>query len=104
MTSLDAYKRKIDDLQETITHLKDANKVRLKKPQGTLTPIRKPSDLPLTPGTVIARHSPTRVFMLREDGLWYSNCIHSRNGGVYTHDELFTYLKGSTQPFEIIHE
>ena len=42
--------------------------------------------------------------MLREDGLWYSDCVHSRNRGVYTRDELFTYLKGSTQPFEIIHE
>ena len=42
--------------------------------------------------------------MLREDGLWYSGCVHSRNGGVYTCDELFTYLKGSTQPFEIIYE
>lgn len=42
--------------------------------------------------------------MLREDGLWYSDCVHSRNSGVYTCDELFTYLKGSSQPFEIIYK
>ena len=104
MTSLDTYNSKINDLQETIRFLKDADKVKLKRPQGTLTPIRKPSDLLLTPGTVIACHSPVRVFMLREDGLWYSDCVHSRNGGVYTCDELFTCLKGSSQPFEIIYE
>lgn len=104
MASLNAYNRKIDDLQETVAFLKDANKVRLKRPQGTFIPIRKPSDLLLTPGTVIACHSSVRVFMLREDGLWYSDCVHSRNGGVYTCDELFTCLKGSTQPFEIIYE
>ena len=104
MTSLDAYKHKIDHLRETAKFLKDADKVRLKRPQETFTPIRKPSDLLLTPGTVIASYSSLRVFMLREDGLWYSDCIHSRNGGVYTCDELFTYLKGSSQPFEIIYE
>ena len=103
MTSLDSYKRKIDDLRETAQFLKDADKVRLKRPQGTFIPIRKPSDLLLTPGTVIACYSLVRVFMLREDGLWYSDCVHSRNGGVYTCDELFTCLKGSTQPFEIIY-
>lgn len=104
MTSLDAYKRKIDNLREAIAFLKDADKVRLKRPQGTFIPIQKPSDLLLTPGTVIASHSSVRVFMLREDRLWYNDCIHSRNGGVYTCDELFTYLKGSSQPFEIIYE
>ena len=103
MTSLDAYNRKINDLQETIGFLKDADKVKLKRPQGTLMPIRKPSDLLLEPGTVIV-YSSVRVFMLRDDGLWYSDCIHSRNGGVYTCDELFTYLKGSSHPFEIIYE
>lgn len=103
MTSLDAYNRKIDHLQETAKFLKDADKVRLKRPQGTFIPIRKPSDLLLTPGTVIAYPSLS-VFMLREDGLWYSDCIHRRNDGVYTCDELFTYLKGSSQPFEIIYE
>lgn len=104
MASLNAYNSKIDDLRETAQFLKDADKVRLKRPQGTFIPIRKPSDLLLTPGTVIASYSSVRAFMLREDILWYSNCIHSRNGGVYTCDELFTYLKGSTQPFEIIYE
>lgn len=104
MTSLNAYKRRIDNLRETVAFLRDSDKVRLKKPQGTFMPIRKPSDLLLTPGTVIACHSSVRVFMLREDGLWYSDCVHSRNGGVYTCDELFTCLKGSTQPFEIIYE
>lgn len=104
MTSLDAHKREIDHLRETAQFLKDADKVRLKRPQGTILPIRKPSDLLLTLGTVIASYSSVRVFMLREDGLWYSDCIHSRNGGVYTCDELFTYLKGSSQPFEIIYE
>ena len=104
MTSLDAYKRKIDRLQEAIAFLKDGDKVRLKRPQGTFIPIRKPSDLLLTPGTVIASYSSVRAFMLREDGLWYADCVHSRNDGVYTCDELFTYLKGSTQPFEIIYE
>ena len=103
MTSLDAYKRKIDLLQETAKFLKDADKVRLKGPKGTFIPIRKPSDLLLTPGTVIACYSSVRVFMLREDGLWYSDCVHSRNGGVYTCDELFTCLKGSSQSFEIIY-
>jgi len=104
MASLDAYKRKIDNLRETAKFLKDADKVRLKRPQGTFIPIRKPSDLRLTPGTVIASYSSVSVFMLREDGFWYSACIHSRNGGVYTCDELFTCLKGSSQPFEIIYE
>lgn len=104
MTSLDAYKRKLDYLRETAEFLKDADKVRLKRPQGTFIPIRKPSDLLLTPGTVIVCHSSVRVFMLREDGLWYCDCIHSRNDGVYTCDELFIYLKGSTQPFEIIYK
>lgn len=104
MTSLDAYKRKIDNLRETAEFLKDADKVRLKRPQGTFIPIRKPSDLLLTPGTVIASYSLVRVFMLREDGLWYADCVHSRNDGVYTCDELFTYLKGFTQPFEIIYK
>lgn len=104
MGSLVAYNRKIEDLRETAEFLKDADKVRLKRPQGTFTPIRKPSDLLLSPGTVIACYSSVKVFMLREDGLWYSDCVHSRNGGVYTCDELFTYLKGSTQPFEIIYE
>lgn len=104
MTSLDAYNRKLDDLRETAAFLKDADKVRLKCLQGTFIPIRKPSDLLLTPGTVIVSHSSLRVFMLREDGLWYRDCIHSRNGGVYTCDELFTYMKDSTQLFEIIHE
>nr|DAF23180.1 MAG TPA: hypothetical protein [Caudoviricetes sp.] len=104
MTSLDAYKRKIDNLREAARFLKDADKVRLKRPQGTFIPIRKPSDLLLTPGTVIACYSSVRVFMLREDGLWYSDCVHSHNGGVYTCDELFTSLKGSTQPLEIIYE
>lgn len=104
MTSLDAYNRKIDDLRETAQFLKDVDKVRLKRPQGIFIPIRKPSDLLLTLGTVIASYSLVRVFMLREDGLWYSDCVHSRNGGVYTCDELFTYLKGSSQPFEIIYE
>ena len=104
MTSLDAYKRKIDHLRETAQFLKDADKVRLKRPQGTIIPIRKPSDLLLTPGTVIASYSSVSVFMLREDGLWYCDCIHRRHDGVYTCDELFTYLKGSSQPFEIIHE
>ena len=104
MASLDTYNSKINDLQETIGFLKDADKVKLKRPQGTLMPIRKPSDLLLTPGTVIACYSSVRVFMLREDGLWYSDCVHSRNGGVYTCDELFTCLKGSSQPFEIIYE
>ena len=104
MTSLDAYNRKIDNLRETAQFLKDADKVRLKRPQGSFIPIRKPSDLLLTPGTVIACYSSVRVFMLREDGFWYSDCVHSRNSGVYTCDELFTYLKISSQPFEIIHE
>jgi hypothetical protein len=104
MASLDGYNRKLDDLRETVQFLKDADKVRLKRPQGTFIPIRKPSDLLLTLGTVIASYSSVRVFMLREDGLWYADCVHSRNGGVYTCDELFTYLKGSTQPFEIIYE
>ena len=104
MASLNAYNSKIDDLRETVAFLKDADKVRLKRPQGTFIPIRKPSDLLLMPGTVIASYSSVRAFMLREDSLWYSDCIHSRNGGVYTCDELFTYLKGSTQPFEIIYE
>lgn len=104
MTSLYAYNRKIDNLRETVAFLKDADKVRLKRPQGTFIPIRKPSDLLLMPGTVIACYSSARVFMLREDGLWYSDCVHGRNGGVYTCDELFTCLKGSTQPFEIIYE
>lgn len=104
MTSLDTYKRKIDHLRETAEFLKDADKVRIKRPQGTFIPIRKPSDLLLTPGTVIACYSSLRVFMLREDGLWYSNCVHMGNGGVYTCNELFTYLKGSSQPFEIIYE
>lgn len=104
MTSLDDYNRMIDDLRETGEFLKDRDKVRLKRPQGAFMPIRKPSDLHLTPGTVIVCYSSVRVFMLREDGLWYRDCIHSRNGGVYTCDELFTYLKDSTQPFEIIHE
>ena len=103
MTSLNAYNHKIDDLQETARFLKDADKVRLKRPQGASIPIQKPSDLLLKPGTVIAYPSG-RVFMLREDMTWYSSCIHSRNDGVYTCDELFTYLKGSTQPFEIIYE
>lgn len=104
MASLNAYNSKIDDLRETVAFLKDADKVRLKGPQGTFIPIRKPSDLLLTSGTVIASYSSVRVFMLREDGLWYADCVHSRNDGVYTCDELFTYLKGSTQPFEIIYE
>lgn len=104
MTSLDAYNHKIDNLRETARFLKDSDKVRLKRPQGALIPIRKPSDLLLTPGTVIASYSSLSVFMLREDGLWYHDCTHSRNGGVYTCDELFTYLKGSSQPFEIIYE
>lgn len=104
MASLDAYNRKLDDLRETAQFLKDVDKMRLKRPQGTFIPIRKPSDLLLTLGTVIASYSSVRVFMLREDGLWYADCVHSRNGGVYTCDELFTYLKGSTQPFEIIYE
>lgn len=104
MTSLNAYKRKIDDLRETIAFLKDADKVRLKRPQGAFIPIQKPSDLLLTPGTVIACYPSVRVFMLREDSLWYSDCVHTRNSGVYTCDELFTYLKGSTHPFEIIYE
>lgn len=104
MASLNAYNSKIDDLRETAKFLKDVDKVRLKRPQGTFIPIRKPSDLLLSPGTVIARYSSVRVFMLREDGLWYADCVHSRNDGVYTCDELFTYLKGSTQPFEIIYE
>lgn len=104
MASLNAYNSKIDGLRETAQFLKDADKVRLKRPQGTFIPIRKPSDLLLTPGTVVASYSSVRVFMLREDGLWYSDCVHSRNDGVYTCDELFTYLKGSTQPFEIIYE
>lgn len=104
MTSLNAYNRKIDNLRETAKFLKDSDKVRLKRPQGTFIPIRKPSDLLLTPGTVIASHSLVRAFMLREDGLWYSDCIHSRNGGVYTCDELFTCLKGASHPFEIIYE
>lgn len=104
MASLNAYNSKIDDLRETAQFLKDADKVRLKRPQGTSIPIRKPSDLFLTSGTVIASYSSVRVFMLREDGLWYADCVHSRNDGVYTCDELFTYLKGSTQPFEIIYE
>lgn len=104
MTSLNAYNRKIDDLRETVRFLKDSDKVRLKRPQGTFMPIRKPSDLLLTPGTVIACRYPVRVFMLREDDLWYSDCVHSRNGGVYTCDELFTCLKGSTHPFEIIYK
>lgn len=104
MASLDAYNSRIDNLRETARFLKDANKVRLKRPQGTFMAIRKPSDLLLTPGTVIARYSSVRVFMLRENGLWYSDSVHSRNDGVYTCDELFTYLKGSTQPFEIIYE
>ena len=103
MTSLDAYNRKIDNLREAARFLKDADKVRLKRPQGSSIPIRKPSDLLLMPGTVIASYSPVRVFMLREDGIWYSSCVHSRNSGVYTCDELFTYLKGSSRPFEIIH-
>nr|DAY05999.1 MAG TPA: hypothetical protein [Caudoviricetes sp.] len=104
MTSLYAYNHKIDNLRETAEFLKDANKVRLKRPQGTFVPIRKPSDLLLTPGTVIACYTSVRAFMLREDGLWYGDCVHSRNGGVYTCNELFTYLKGSSQPFEIIYE
>lgn len=104
MASLNAYNSKIDDLRETAQFLKDADKVRLKRPQGTFIPIRKPSDLLLSPGTVIASYSSVRVFMLREDGLWYADCVHSRNDGVYTCNELFTYLKGSTQPFEIIYE
>ena len=104
MTSLDTYNRRIENLQETAKFLKDANKVRLKRPQGTFIPIRKPSDLLLIPGTVIASYSSARVFMLREDGLWYSDCVHSRNGGVYTCDELFTCLKGSSDPFEIIYK
>lgn len=104
MTSLNAYNRKIDNLRETAQFLKDADKVRLKRPQGTFIPIRKPSDLLLMPGTVIVCYSSVRVFMLREDGLWYCDCIPSHNDGVYTCDELFTYLKGSTQPFGIIHE
>lgn len=104
MTSLYAYNRKIDNLRETAQFLKDVDKVRLKRPQGTFIAIKKPSDLLLTPRTVIACYSSGRVFMLREDGLWYSDCVHSLNGGIYTCDELFTYLKGSTQPFEIIHE
>lgn len=104
MTSLDAYNRKIDNLREIAQFLKDADKVRLKRPQGSFIPIRKPSDLLLIPGTVIACYTLKRVFMLREDGLWYSDCVHSRNSGVYTCDELFTYLKGSSQPFEIIYE
>ena len=104
MTSLDVYNRKIDNLRETAKFLKDADKMRLKRPQGTFMPIRKPSDLLLRTGTVIACYSSARVFMLREDGLWYRDCVHSRNDGVYTCDELFTYLKGSTQPFEIIYE
>lgn len=104
MTSLDAYNHRIDNLRETAEFLKDADKARLKRPQGTFMPIRKPSDLLLMPGTVIACYSSARVFMLREDGLWYSDCVHSRNGGVYTCDELFAYLKGSSQLFEIIYE
>lgn len=104
MTSLDAYNRKIDNLRETVAFLKDADKVRLERPQGTFMPTRKPSEPLLMPGTVIACYSSARVFILREDGLWYSDCVHSHNGGVYTCDELFTYLKGSTQPFEIIYE
>ena len=104
MTSLDAYNRRIDDLRETAAFLKDGNKVMLKRPKGTFIPIRKPSDLLLTPGTVVACYSSVRVFMFREDGFWYGDCVHSHNGGVYTCDELFTYLKGSTQPFEIIYE
>lgn len=104
MASLNTYNSKIDYLRETVAFLKDADKVRLKRPQGTFIPIRKPSDLLLTPGTVIASYSSVRVFMLREDGLWYADCVHSRNDGVYTCDELFTYLKGSTQPFEIIYK
>lgn len=104
MTSLNVYNHRIDNLRETAEFLKDANKVRLKRPQGIFVPIRKPSDLLLTPGTVIACYSSVRVFMLREDGLWYADCVHSRNGGVYTCKELFTYLKGSTQSFEIIYE
>lgn len=104
MTSLNAYNRKIDDLRETAQFLKDADKVILKRPQGTSIPIRKPSDLLLTRGTVIACYPLVRVFMLREDSLWYSDCIHTRNSGVYTCEELFTYLKGSKYPFGIIHE
>lgn len=104
MTSLDAYNRKIDNLREIAQFLKDADKVKLKHPQGSFIPIRKPSDLLLMPGTVIASYSSVRVFMLREDGFWYSDCVHSRNSGVYTCDELFTYLKGSSQPFEIIYK
>lgn len=104
MTSLNAYNRKIDNLRETAQFLKDADKVRLKRSQGTFIPIRKPSDLLLTPGTIIACYSSVRVFMLREDGFWYSDCVHSRNGGVYTCDELFACLKDSTQPFEIIYK
>lgn len=103
MASLDTYERKIDDLQETARFLKDSNRVKLRRPQGTPIPIRKPSDLLLTPGTVIA-HRPGRAFMLREDKLWYCDCIHRHNNGIYTCEELFTYLKGSTQCFEIIHE
>ena len=104
MTSLNDYNRRIDDLREAVAFLKDGNKVRLKRPQGTFIPIRKPSDLLLTPGTVIACYSSVKVFMLREDGLWYSDCVHGRNGGVYTCDELFACLKGSSQLFEIIYE
>ena len=103
MASLDTYNRRIDNLRETARFLKDADKVRLKRTQGSFIPIRKPSDLLLTPGTVIASYSSLSAFMLREDGVWYSACIHSRNNGVYTCDELFTYLKGSSQPFEIIY-
>ena len=104
MTSLNAYNRKIDYLREIAAFLKDADKVRLKRPQGTFIEIKKPSDLLLRPGIVIACYTLVRVFMLREDGLWYSDCVHSRNSGVYTCDELFTYLKASSYPFEIIYE
>lgn len=60
MTSLDAYNRKIDNLRETAQFLKDADEVRLKRPQGAFIPIRKPSDLLLTPWTVIVCYSSVR--------------------------------------------
>ena len=78
--------------------------IELEYPDESTIRVCKPSELPISPGTVIA-HEIYSVYLLRENGMWVSACTCGSFSGLYTAEELFKHLLtlDPRQPFKVIH-
>lgn len=101
MTTLNEWQDILDKFESAINR---EGVIELEYPDKSTISVCKPSELPISQGTVIA-HGIYSVYLLRENGMWVSACTCGGTNGVSTAEEFFEHLLtlDPRQSFKVIH-